>query len=67
MSLDGGGDVDQCGKMSKNGQLVNDVTNKLNSPTTTIGASYFSSNFDENGYVFDGVKIDVNFVNLFTF
>ena len=26
---------------------------------STVTASYFNSNFDENGYVFDGVKIDV--------
>lgn len=29
------------------------------SPTANI-ASFFNTNFDENGYVFDGVKIDVN-------
>ena len=27
---------------------------------TTAAASYFNANFDENGYVFDGVKIEVN-------
>ena len=37
-------------KLNKNGDLT----------PTTIGASYFSANYDENGYVFDGVKIDVN-------
>jgi hypothetical protein len=26
---------------------------------STVTASYFNSNFDENGYVFDGVKIDI--------
>lgn len=30
-----------------------------NSPSKITVASYFNSNFDENGYVFDGVKIDV--------
>jgi hypothetical protein len=30
----------------------------IDSPTTS---SYFNSNFDENGYVFDGIKIDVTF------
>ena len=31
----------------------------LKSFSPSAGASYFSQNFDENGYVFDGVKIDV--------
>ena len=26
---------------------------------STVTASFFNANFDENGYVFDGVKIDV--------
>ena len=33
-------------------------TNANNSPSANA-ASYFNSNFDENGYVFDGIKIDV--------
>jgi hypothetical protein len=31
-----------------------DLTDSVNN-----GPSYFNANFDENGYVFDGVKIDV--------
>lgn len=58
----------------KNGQCVvsdPDNNNKnICSPTTIGAASYYSANnFEENGYVFDGVKIDVkmnlSFVRLF--
>jgi hypothetical protein len=39
-------------------------TNANNSPTANA-ASYFNSNFDENGYVFDGIKIDVIYLDFF--
>ena len=32
----------------------------LKSFSPSAGASYFSQNFDENGYVFDGVKIEID-------
>lgn len=36
------------------------------SPTSAVAAaSYFNKNFDENGYVFDGVKIEVNILKFF--
>ena len=38
--------------------MENKLTNVGASPST-VTASFFNANFDENGYVFDGVKIDV--------
>ena len=43
---------------TKRNGVDNKYTHTKNSPSTS-GPSYFSSNFDENGYVFDGIKIDV--------
>jgi hypothetical protein len=43
--------------VKRNG-IDNKYTHTKNSPSTS-GPSYFNSNFDENGYVFDGIKIDV--------
>lgn len=49
-----------CGESNKSShiELMQGGTGTGGSPTT-IGASNFSANFEENGYVFDGVKIDV--------
>lgn len=36
------------------------TANFLKSFSPSTAASYFNTNFDENGYVFDGVKIEID-------
>ena len=43
-------------------RFFNSPSNDCISP---VDGPYFNSNFDENGYVFDGVKVEVNTIYQF--